>query len=113
MANLLIEIDSFIKTSNYASKTESVLNRTVCSNLNIHHTFDTQTILPKLGKIKNLYRKTVQKESEPFDVPVNNVKSRTTAKVSSCTVQTNKHCKHPKGKPWHIIFIIQWNCTRG
>ena len=50
--------------------------------MNIHHTSDTLTILPKLGKIKNLYRKTVQKESEPFDVPVNNVKSRTTAKVS-------------------------------
>ena len=39
-------------------------------------------ILPKLGKIKKLYRKTVQKESEPIHVPVKNVKSRTTAKVS-------------------------------
>ena len=35
-----------------------------------------------LGKIKNLHRKTVQKVSEPFNVPVKNVKSRTTAKVS-------------------------------
>ena len=51
-------------------KTESVLNMTVCSNLNIHHTSGTPKILPKLGKIKNLYRKTVQNESEPFDVPV-------------------------------------------
>ena len=70
------------KQANYASKTESVLNRAVCSNLNIHHTSGTLKILSKLGKIKNLYRKTVQKVSEPFDVPVKNVKSLTTAKVS-------------------------------
>ena len=70
------------KQENYASKTESVKNRTVCSNLNIHHTSGTPKILQKLGKIKKLYSKTVQKESEPFDVPVKNVKSRTTAKVS-------------------------------
>ena len=41
-----------------------------------------EKILLKLGKIKNLYIKTVQKESELFDVPSKNVKSRTTAKVS-------------------------------
>ena len=70
------------KQANYASKTEAVKNRTVCSNLNIHHTSGTPQILPKLGKINKLYRKTVQKESEPIDVPVKNVKSRTTAKVS-------------------------------
>ena len=70
------------KQANYASKTESVKNRTVCSNLNNHHTSSTPKLLPKLGKINNLYRKTVQKESEPFDVPVKNVKSRTTAKFS-------------------------------
>ena len=64
------------------SKTETVKNRTVCSNLNIHHTSVTPTILQKLGNINNLYIKTVQKESEPFDVPVKNLKSRTTAKVS-------------------------------
>ena len=63
-------------------KTESVKNRTVCRNLNIHHTYGTPKILPKLGKINKLYSKTVQKESEPIDVPVKNVKSRTTAKVS-------------------------------
>ena len=70
------------KQANYASKTESVKNRTVCSNLNIHHTYGTQKILPKFGMINKLYIKTTQKESEPFDVPVKNVKSRTTAKVS-------------------------------
>ena len=64
------------------SKTESVKNRTVCSNLNIHHTYGTPKLLPKLGIIKNLHRKTVKKESELIDVPVKNVKSRTTAKVS-------------------------------
>ena len=63
-------------------KTESVRNRTVCSNLNIHHTSVSPKLLKQLVKIKNLYSKTVQKESEPFDVPVKNVKSRTTAKVS-------------------------------
>ena len=70
------------KQANYASKTESVKNRTVYSNMNIHHTYGTLKILPKLGKIKKLYIKTVQKESEPIDFPVKNVKSRTTAKVS-------------------------------
>ena len=70
------------KQANYASKTESVKNGTVCSNLNIHHTSVTPKILPKLGKIKKLDSNTVQKESEPIDVPVKNLKSSTTAKVS-------------------------------
>ena len=73
-------IDS-LKQANYASKTESVLNRTVCTNMNIHCTSGTPKILKKLVKIKNLYRKTVQKVSEPFDVPVKHVKLCTTAKV--------------------------------
>ena len=59
------------------SKTEEYVG-----NLNIHHTSGTPKLLKKLGKIKNLYRKTVQKESEQFDVPSKNVKSRTTTKVS-------------------------------
>ena len=70
------------KQANYASKTESVKNRTICSNLNINHTYGTPKILQKLEKINNLYRKTLQKETELFDVPAKNVKSRTTAKVS-------------------------------
>ena len=44
--------------------------------------FGAWKILKKLGKINKLYKNTVQKESEPIDVPVKNVKSRTTAKVS-------------------------------
>ena len=63
-------------------KTESVKNGTVCSNLNIHHTSVTPTILPKFGTINNLYIKTVQKVLELFEIPVKNVKTRTTAKVS-------------------------------
>ena len=55
---------------------------TVCSNLNIHHTSGTPKILPKLGNIKNMYIKTVQNVSDPFDIPVKKVKSCTTAKVS-------------------------------
>ena len=57
--------------------------------MNIHHTYVTPKIVKKLGKINNLYIKTVQKESEPFDVPAKNVKSRSTAKVSvlHCTNQ--------------------------
>ena len=70
------------KQANYASKTESVKNRTVCSNLDIHHTYVNPQILPKLGILNKLYSKTVQKESEPIYVPVKNVKSRTTSKVS-------------------------------
>ena len=70
------------KQANYASKTESVKNRTVCRNLNIHHTYGTPKIIPKLGKINKLYINTMQKESEPIYVPAKNVKSRTTAKVS-------------------------------
>ena len=50
--------------------------------MNIHHTSGTPKIVPKLETINNLYINTVQKVSEPFDVPVKNVKSRTTAKVS-------------------------------
>ena len=50
--------------------------------MNIHHTSSTPTIMQKLGKINNLHRNKVQKESEPFDFPVKNVKSHTTAKVS-------------------------------
>ena len=57
-------------------------NTTVYRNMNIHHTSCTPKFLPQLGKIKNLYRKTVPKVSEPFDVPVKNVKSSSTAKVS-------------------------------
>ena len=49
--------------------------------MNINHTSGTPKILPKLGKINNFHIKTVQKVSELFDVPVKNVKSRTTAKV--------------------------------
>ena len=70
------------KQANYASKTESVKNRTVCRNLNIHHTSGTTKLLKKLGKINKLYINTLQKESEPFDFPVKNVKSSITAKVS-------------------------------
>ena len=36
----------------------------------------------KIRENKHFYRKTLQKESEPFDVPAKNVKSHTTAKVS-------------------------------
>ena len=50
--------------------------------MNIHHTYGTPKIVPKLGKIYNFDRKTVQKISESFDISVKNVKSRTTAKVS-------------------------------
>ena len=83
-------------------------NRTVCNNLNIHHTYGSPKILPKLVRIKNLYIITVQKVSEPFDVPVKNVKSRTTAKVSVFFLHiVNKQSNHPKTKAWHIIFIIQ------
>ena len=61
-----------------------------------------------------LYISTVQKVSETFDVPVKNENSRTTAKVSVFALYTpNNQSNHPKGKSWHIIFIIQWNCTRG
>ena len=63
-------------------KTESVKNRTVCRNLNINHTSGIPKIPKQLGKIKKLYIKTMQKESEPFDVPVKNVTSCTTGKVS-------------------------------
>ena len=47
-------------------------NRTVCKDSNIHHTSVTQKILKQLEKINNLYRNTVKKVSEPFDVPVKN-----------------------------------------
>ena len=70
------------KQVNYASKTESVKDRIVCRNLNIHHTSVTPKILPKLGKVKTLYNKTMQKESEQIDIHVKKEKMRTTAKAS-------------------------------
>ena len=51
----------------------------------------------------------MQKVSDPFDFPVKNVNSRTTAKVSVFVLHiVNKQSNHPKTKAWHIIFIIQW-----
>ena len=56
----------------------------------------------------------MQKISEPFDFPVKKLKSRTIAKVSVFTPhKPNKQSNHPKGKSWHIIFIIQWIYKRG
>ena len=56
----------------------------------------------------------MQKVSEAFDFLVKNVKSHTTAKVSVFAPhKPNKQSNHPKGKSWHIIFIIQWIYTRG
>ena len=34
-----------MKQANYALKTESVKNRTVCNDLENNHTYDTKTIL--------------------------------------------------------------------
>jgi hypothetical protein len=52
--------------------------------------------------------------SEFLHVPVKYENSNTTAKVSVFAQHTpNKQFKHPKGKFWHIIFIIQWICKRG
>ena len=87
------------KQANYASKTESVKNRTVCSNLSIHHTYGTPKIIPKLGKINNLYRKIVQKESEPFDVP-----------AKKCKIKDYSHsfCPAPY-KPTSIANILKAN----
>ena len=45
-------------------------NRTVCKDLNIHHTSVTLKILKNLGKNKHFYSETVQKVSEPFDILV-------------------------------------------
>ena len=45
---LIPPIESIVSyKKNNASKTESILNRTVCSNLNIHHTFGTPKIMKK------------------------------------------------------------------
>ena len=110
----MIELIASSKQAKNASKTEYVLNRTVYCNMNIHHTSGTPTILKKLGKINNLYRKTVQKVSDPFDFSVKKLKSRATAKVSVFVLHiVNKQSNHPKTKAWHIIFIIQWIYTRG
>ena len=51
----------------------------------------------------------MQKVSDPFDLPVKNVNSCTTAKVSVFVLHiVNKKSNHPKTKAWHIIFVIQW-----
>ena len=64
--------------------------------------------------MKNLYISNVQKVSYPFDFPVKNVKSRSTAKVSVIVLDiVKKQSNHPKTKTCHIIFITQWINTRG
>ena len=56
----------------------------------------------------------MQKVSGPFDFPVKNVNSCTTAKVSVFVLHiVSKQSYHTKTKAWHIIFIIQWLYTRG
>ena len=46
---------------------------------------------------------------DQFDLLVENVKSRTTSKVSVFVLHiVNKQSNHPKTKAWKIIFIIQW-----
>ena len=56
----------------------------------------------------------MQKVSDPFDIPVKNINSHATAKVSVFERHiVNKQSNHPKTKVWHIIFIIQWIYTRG
>ena len=56
----------------------------------------------------------MQKVLETFNVPVKNENPRTTAKVSVFALhRPNFQSNHPKGKSWHIIFIIQWIYTRG
>ena len=56
----------------------------------------------------------MQKVSDPFDLPVENLNSCTTAKVSVFVLhKANKQSNHPKTKAWHIIFIIQGIYTRG
>ena len=61
-----------------------------------------------------MYRSTMQKVSETFDVPVKKMKNHALQpKFLFLPAHTNKQSTHPKGKSWHIIFIIKWNCTRG
>ena len=63
---------------------------------------------------KFFYRSNVQKVSDPSDLPVKNVNSCTTAKVSVFVLhKVSKQSYHTKTKAWHIIFIIQWIYTRG
>ena len=50
----------------------------------------------------------MQKVSDPFDFPVKNVNSCTTAKVSVFVLHiVSKQSYHTKTKAWHIIFIIK------
>ena len=49
--------------------------------MNIYHTSGTQKILKTWDEINNLYRNSVQKVSEMFEVLVKNENSRATAKV--------------------------------
>ena len=56
----------------------------------------------------------MQKVSDPFDFPVKNINSRTTAKVFVFVLHiVNKQSNHPKTEAWHIIFIMKWIYTRG
>ena len=56
-------------------------------------------MLPKLGNINNLYIKTVQKESESFDIPVKKLKF---------TDYSQSFCPAPH-KPTSIVNILKAN----
>ena len=50
----------------------------------------------------------MQKESEPFDIPDKKCKIvHYSQSFCPAPYKPSSKCKHPKGKPWHIIFIIQ------
>ena len=67
-----------------------------------------EKILPNLGKINNLYRNTVKKVSEPFDIPVKKCKiAHYSQSFCPAPHKPTSNLKHPKGKPWHIIFIFK------
>ena len=52
--------------------------------------------------------------SDPFDFPVKNVNSCTTAKVSVFVLHiVNKQSNHPKTKAWHIIFYNTMDIYKG
>ena len=56
----------------------------------------------------------MQKVSDPFDLPVKNVKSGATAKVSVFVLHiANKQSNHPKTKAWHIYFYNTMNIYKG
>ena len=78
-----------LKQANYALKTESVKNRTVCNDLNNYHTYGTQNS-EKLGQLQKFAYQYCVKNLEFFYIPVKSENSNTGRKSFCFCTESNQ-----------------------